>query len=37
MKNYEYLYNVYHELGGNGTGTEIYERVKKLKIKEGDF
>ena len=27
---YEYLYNAYHELGGNGTGTEIYQRVKDL-------
>lgn len=33
MKDYEYLYNAYHELGGNGTGTEIYERVKDLHIK----
>lgn len=34
MKDYEYLYKAYHELGGNGTGTEIYERVKDLKIKQ---
>lgn len=33
MKDYEYLYNAYHELGGNGTGTEIYERVKNLPIR----
>jgi lysophospholipid acyltransferase (LPLAT)-like uncharacterized protein len=32
MKDYEYLYNAYHSLGGNGTGTEIYERVKDLQI-----
>lgn len=32
MKDYEYLYNAYHSLGGNGTGTEIYERVKNLRI-----
>lgn len=32
MKDYEYLYKAYHNLGGNGTGTEIYERVKNLKI-----
>ena len=34
MKNIEYLYRSYHDLGGNGTGTELYERVKKLPIKE---
>lgn len=34
MKDYEYLYNTYHELGGNGTGTEIYERVKDLPIRQ---
>ena len=33
MKDYEYLYSAYHNLGGNGTGTEIYERVCKLEIK----
>lgn len=30
----EYLYRGYHALGGNGTGTELYERVKELKLKE---
>lgn len=34
MKDYEYLYNTYHELGGNGTGTEIFERVKDLPIRQ---
>lgn len=34
LKNIEYLYRSYHDLGGNGTGTELYERVKKLPIKE---
>lgn len=33
MRDFEYLYEAYHNLGGNGTGTEIYERVKELKIK----
>lgn len=33
MKDFEYLYDAYHNLGGNGTGTEIYERVKDLPIK----
>lgn len=34
MKNVEYLYKSYHNLGGNGTGTELYNRVKGLPIKE---
>ena len=34
MKNMEYLYNGYHALGGNGTGTELFDRVKKLPLKE---
>jgi hypothetical protein len=33
LKNMEYLYNGYHALGGNGTGTELYQRVKKLPLK----
>lgn len=33
LKNMEYLYESYHELGGNGTGTEIWERVKNLPVK----
>lgn len=33
MKDFEYLYKAYHALGGNGTGTEIYERVKNLPIR----
>lgn len=28
------LYNAYHALGGNGTGTELYNRFVKLPIKE---
>lgn len=34
LDNMGYLYNSYHALGGNGTGTELYNRVKKLPIKE---
>lgn len=30
IKNLEYLYRPYHTLGGNGTGTELFERVKKM-------
>lgn len=33
LKDFEYLYNAYHKLGGNGTGTEIFERVKDLPIR----
>lgn len=36
LKNIEYLYNSYHNLGGNGTGTEIWERIKSLPIREGE-
>jgi len=32
MKNLDYLYSGYHALGGNGTGTELYERCQKLPI-----
>lgn len=32
LKNVEHLYNAYHDLGGNGTGTELYNRVKSLPI-----
>ncbi len=34
MKNMEYLYKDYHALGGNRTGTELYNRIKKLPLKE---
>ena len=34
LKNLEYLYENYHKLGGNGTGTELYTRAKSLPIKE---
>ena len=29
------MYDAYHALGGNGTGTEIYKRVKELPMKQG--
>lgn len=32
LKNLEYLYRSYHDLGGNGTGTELYNRAKSLPI-----
>lgn len=34
LKNLEYLYKSYHALGGNGTGTELYNRAKALPIKD---
>lgn len=37
LKNVEYLYRSYHALGGNGTGAEIWERIKDLPLKtEGE-
>lgn len=35
LKNVEYLYNAYHALGGNGTGTVLYQKICNLPIKEG--
>ena len=32
LKNLEYLYRSYHALGGNGTGTELFNRAKALPI-----
>ena len=32
LNNIDEMYKAYHKLGGNGTGTEIYERVKELKL-----
>ena len=34
LKNLEYLYRSYHTLGGNGTGTELYNRAKALPIRD---
>lgn len=33
IKNLECLYRPYHTLGGNGTGTELYERIKSMPDK----
>ena len=33
LDDFEHLYNAYHALGGNGTGTEIHERVMALPIR----
>lgn len=32
LSNMGRLYESYHQLGGNGTGTELYERVKRLPL-----
>lgn len=34
LKNLEHLYVNYHQLGGNGTGTELYHRCLDLPLKE---
>ena len=34
LNNIEGIYKAYHNLGGNGTGTEIYERVMELELKD---
>ncbi len=33
IENMEYLYQPYHDLGGNGTGTELLKRVKSMPDK----
>jgi hypothetical protein len=33
LDNIQMIYDAYHVLGGNGTGTEIYKRFKALPIK----
>ena len=33
LDNLKMIYDAYHALGGNGTGTEIYTRFKALPIK----
>lgn len=33
LNNVEHLYKAYHDLGGNGTGTELYSRCKSLPIR----
>jgi len=34
LKNVENIYKQYHALGGNGTGTELYERLCNLPTKK---
>lgn len=34
LDNIRDMYEAYHRLGGNGTGTEIFERVQELELKK---
>lgn len=36
LDNAKIVYEAYHTLGGNGTGTEVYSKFKGLKIKGGE-
>lgn len=36
FNNIESLYSAYSSLGGNGTGTQLYNRVKKLEFKDNE-
>lgn len=33
LDNMEHIYSAYHNLGGNGTGTELFNRCRALPIK----
>lgn len=33
LKDVENTYEVYHELGGNGSGTKLWEDIKRLPVK----
>lgn len=35
-RNLEYLYNPYHALGGNGTGTRYYEQTQNMPDKPAE-
>ncbi len=34
LEDLDYLYKPYHALGGNGTGTELYKRIKSMPIQK---
>ena len=36
MNNVKLIYEAYHTLGGNGTGTEIYNRFRSLPLENED-
>ncbi len=33
LEEFDEIYEIYHELGGNGRGTKMYEYVHKMKVK----
>lgn len=35
LDNVKIIYDAYHTLGGNGTGTDVYNKFKSLKIRQG--
>ena len=35
LRNVEHIYDNYHKLGGNGTGTALYKRILRLPIDHG--
>ncbi|WP_279132730.1 hypothetical protein [Barnesiella intestinihominis] len=35
LNNVERIYDNYHKLGGNGTGTALYERILRLPLDDG--
>lgn len=34
LESMEYIYKSYHELGGNGIGTNLFERMKHLELRD---
>lgn len=36
LKNLDYLHEAYKKFGGNSIGTELFERCKRLPLKEDD-
>jgi len=33
LEEFDKIYEIYHDLGGNGRGTKMYEYVHKMKVK----
>ena len=36
-ENFVEMYEAYHDLGGNGMVTHMYEEIKKLEIRKGEI
>ena len=34
-ENFVEMYNAYHELGGNGMATKMYEEINEIRLKNG--